>query len=110
MYRFRLATLFRALTAHAWRTVILLVGLAVVLLGVVMLPLPGPGTLIVALGLAILSLEFVWAQNTLNKVKLAARRVRDKAQKKATASRHQTAAAPVDKRRRPLRVRRPTVR
>lgn len=110
MSRFRLASLLRALTGHAWRTVIFLVGIAIVVLGLVLLPLPGPGTIVVALGLAILSLEFVWAQRTLDKLKSAARRVRDKAQKKMAAPRRQAAAARVDKRRRPVRIRRPTAR
>jgi uncharacterized protein (TIGR02611 family) len=79
-------------------------------LGVVLLPLPGPGAIVVALGLAILSLEFVWAQQTLDKIKSAARRVRDKAQKKLAAPRDQAAAAPASKRRRPLRIRRTTAR
>jgi uncharacterized protein (TIGR02611 family) len=38
------------------------VGTTVVLAGLVLVPLPGPGWLIVLAGLAILSLEFAWAQ------------------------------------------------
>ena len=38
-----------------------LVGFAVLLLGVLMLPLPGPGSLVIFGGLAILALEFQWA-------------------------------------------------
>jgi uncharacterized protein (TIGR02611 family) len=110
MPRFRLTSLIRALTAHAWRTVIFLFGLTIVMLGVVLLPLPGPGTIVVVLGLGVLSVEFAWAQHTLDKVKRAARRVRDKAQRKIAAPRLQASAAPVDKRRRPLRVRRPIAR
>jgi len=41
------------------------VGLAVVAIGIVLIPLPGPGWLIVLTGLAILALEFVWAQRLL---------------------------------------------
>jgi uncharacterized protein (TIGR02611 family) len=110
MPRFRLASLLRSLTTQAWRTVIFLVGFTIVVLGVVLLPLPGPGTLVVALGLAILSLEFVWAQHTLDKLKSAARRARDAAKKKLATQRRQTVAAPAAKRRPPLRVRRPTPR
>jgi len=41
------------------------VGLAVVAVGIVLIPFPGPGWLIVLTGLAILALEFVWAQRLL---------------------------------------------
>jgi uncharacterized protein (TIGR02611 family) len=43
-----------------------LVGAVVVVLGLVLVPLPGPGWLIVLAGLAILSLEFAWAQRLAN--------------------------------------------
>src|SRR5262245_42301802 len=38
------------------------VGALVIVIGVVLIPFPGPGWLIVLAGLAILDLEFVWAQ------------------------------------------------
>jgi len=41
------------------------VGTLVVALGIVLIPLPGPGWAVVILGLAIWSLEFVWAKNLL---------------------------------------------
>lgn len=62
---------FRAFFAkHAWldltyRIVVGLVGAAVVALGIVLIPLPGPGWLIVFAGLAILATEFVWAERLL---------------------------------------------
>jgi len=40
-------------------------GAAVVALGIVLIPFPGPGWLIVLAGLAILAVEFVWAQRLL---------------------------------------------
>jgi uncharacterized protein (TIGR02611 family) len=48
------------------RIIIGVVGVAVVLIGLVLVPLPGPGWLIVLAGLAILSLEFEWAQRLLH--------------------------------------------
>jgi len=42
-----------------------LLGTAVVILGIILIPFPGPGWLIVLAGLAILSLEFVWAERLL---------------------------------------------
>jgi uncharacterized protein (TIGR02611 family) len=62
---------FRAFFArHAWldigyRVVVGVVGAAVVVLGFVLIPLPGPGWLIVFAGLAILATEFSWAERLL---------------------------------------------
>jgi uncharacterized protein (TIGR02611 family) len=42
------------------------VGTLVVALGIVLIPFPGPGWAVVILGLAIWSLEFVWAKNLLD--------------------------------------------
>jgi uncharacterized protein (TIGR02611 family) len=39
------------------------IGLVVIVVGIVLLPLPGPGWLIIFAGLAIWSLEFHWARN-----------------------------------------------
>ena len=47
------------------RIVIGVLGTLVVLAGLLLVPLPGPGWLIVLAGLAILSLEFAWAQRLL---------------------------------------------
>lgn len=40
-------------------------GFLVVLVGIVMVPIPGPGWLIIATGLAILSRDLAWAERTL---------------------------------------------
>lgn len=48
-----------------YRVVVAVVGLAVVALGLVLVPLPGPGWLIVFLGLGILASEFAWAADLL---------------------------------------------
>ena len=42
-------------------------GFLIVLLGIVLIPLPGPGLLVVAVGLAVLALEFAWAEHLLEK-------------------------------------------
>jgi len=44
---------------------IALMGGTVVLIGVVMLVLPGPGVLVIAGGLAILATEFIWARRAM---------------------------------------------
>jgi uncharacterized protein (TIGR02611 family) len=50
-----------------WKIVIGLVGAAVVALGLLLVPLPGPGWAIVFLGLAVWATEFVWAQRLLQR-------------------------------------------
>ena len=46
-----------------------MVGGTVVLVGICMLVLPGPGILVIPAGLAILSLEFAWARLWLRKMR-----------------------------------------
>jgi uncharacterized protein (TIGR02611 family) len=47
------------------QVVIAAVGTVVVVLGIVLIPFPGPGWLIVIAGLAIWAIEFVWARRLL---------------------------------------------
>ena len=47
------------------KVVIGLIGAAVVAIGIVLIPFPGPGWLIVLFGLAIWAIEFVWAERLL---------------------------------------------
>ncbi len=49
------------------RAAVVVGGFVVVLAGLAMIPLPGPGLLVVAAGLAILALEFVWAERLLER-------------------------------------------
>jgi uncharacterized protein (TIGR02611 family) len=49
----------------SWRVGVFIVGLAVVVGGVFLLPLPGPGWLVIFGGMAIWATEFVWAQLVL---------------------------------------------
>ncbi|MGW1816847.1 TIGR02611 family protein [Streptomyces sp. NPDC002125] len=65
----------------SWQVGIFVIGLAVVGAGIVMLPLPGPGWLVIFGGMAIWATEFVWAQLVLRwtrrKVTEAAERALD---------------------------------
>jgi uncharacterized protein (TIGR02611 family) len=54
---------------HIRRGVVTLVGLAVVGLGIALLPLPGPGFLVIAAGFAILATEYEWAERWLDRVR-----------------------------------------
>lgn len=53
------------------------VGFTVIAIGAAMLILPGPGLVVIAFGLLILSAEFVWAKRALDRMKDSARQVRD---------------------------------
>ncbi|WP_326690557.1 MULTISPECIES: TIGR02611 family protein [unclassified Streptomyces] len=72
----------RSRTLHlGWQAGVFAIGLAVVVAGVIMLPLPGPGWLVIFAGMAIWATEFVWAQLVLRwtkrKVAEATRRALD---------------------------------
>ena len=51
------------------KVVVGLLGFVVVILGLILIPLPGPGILICILGFAILASEFNWAQRWLDQAK-----------------------------------------
>lgn len=48
-----------------WRVLIGTLGAVIVLVGLALIPLPGPGWLIVFLGVAVWATEFFWAQRLL---------------------------------------------
>ena len=73
-----LEALARFTLRAAWRVIVLVVGGTVLLVGVAMLVLPGPGLIVAPAGLAILATEFVWARRLLA-------RVRDSASNAASA-------------------------
>ena len=51
---------------RAYRLAVGVLGAAIVVLGLVLLPAPGPGWLIIFAGLAVLASEFEWAQRLLD--------------------------------------------
>lgn len=57
---------------------IALIGGTVLLLGVVLLILPGPGILVIVVGLAILATEFLWARRVSRQTKEMVTRMRRK--------------------------------
>ncbi len=54
---------------HARRVVVSVIGGTVLLLGLILIPLPGPGLVVSAMGLAILGIEFAWARRYLRRMK-----------------------------------------
>lgn len=61
--------LVRLSLRQAWRMAVVLIGATVVLVGVALLMLPGPGVLVLVIGLAILSAEFAWARHLLHRMR-----------------------------------------
>ena len=53
----------------AWRAVIAVIGVSVILFGVILLFTPGPAVIVIPLGLGILATEFVWAGRLLRNVR-----------------------------------------
>jgi uncharacterized protein (TIGR02611 family) len=66
------AILFRWIMGNAKRIAVFVVGMVVLLAGVAMIVLPGPGLLVIIAGLAILATEFAWAERALDTAKARA--------------------------------------
>lgn len=54
---------------HARRVVIAVIGGTIILFGIILLVLPGPGLAVIISGMLILGTEFVWAKRKLNEIK-----------------------------------------
>ena len=68
-------TLSRVTLGAARNIIALAVGSTVLILGVAMIVLPGPGLVVIPLGLAILAAEFVWARRLLTRLREEVRSV-----------------------------------
>jgi len=53
----------------ARRLAVILVGSTILLLGIVMIVIPGPAMVFIPIGLAILGLEFAWARSWLKRLR-----------------------------------------
>jgi uncharacterized protein (TIGR02611 family) len=60
--------------AHIWRGAIAVGGLVVIIVGIVLLAAPGPGWLVIFLGLGIWATEFAWAKSLLRRTRRTVRR------------------------------------
>ena len=81
---------------------IALIGSTVVLIGVAMLVLPGPGLVVIGGGLALLATEFFWARSALRKAKGTMSRARRKLGlrdwlRRARSRSHATVGSPTDR-------------
>jgi hypothetical protein len=69
--------LARFIGRNGKRVAITIAGFAVLLAGLAMLVLPGPGIVVIIAGLAILATEYVWAQRLLRIAKEKANQAKD---------------------------------
>jgi uncharacterized protein (TIGR02611 family) len=58
------------------RVFLVIAGFTLLLAGIVMLVTPGPGLVVILLGLSLLAAEFVWARRLMNRLKREGQRVR----------------------------------
>ena len=72
----------RDLPRGAKRIGVLVVGLALLVVGILMLVLPGPGVLVTMAGLALLATEYEWARRLLARVRQHARRITDQVRRR----------------------------
>jgi hypothetical protein len=76
--------IWRFIVRFGRRIVVFVVGFSLIVLGIILIPLPGPGWAVVFAGLAVLSTEFTWAERLLHwakhhggtAVRLAVRRIK----------------------------------
>lgn len=54
---------------HLKKILVLIIGGTVLLIGVILIFLPGPSFIVIPAGLAILAIEFSWARNLLKRAK-----------------------------------------
>ena len=70
-----------------------ILGFTVLIAGLLMLVLPGPALIVIPIGLALLSLEFVWAEGLLERALVHADNAKRKAQETTTTQRVLSAIA-----------------
>jgi len=63
---------------YAWRVVVLTIGMTILLIGLVMIMLPGPAIIVIPVGLAILATEFAWARRWLRIIRSSTERGAEK--------------------------------
>lgn len=70
MRRWRSAIAARPALNVVYRVLITIIGSLVIVIGLILVPLPGPGWLIVFIGLTILGSEFHWARRLTSWVRM----------------------------------------
>jgi len=55
--------------SNARKLIVAVIGFTVLLIGILMIVLPGPAIVFIPLGIGILAIEFIWARKLLQKMK-----------------------------------------
>jgi uncharacterized protein (TIGR02611 family) len=74
-----LGAIARLIARNGRRLAVTFAGFTLVLAGMVLLVIPGPGVALIVAGLAVLATEYVWAQRALNYARRTATRAKDRA-------------------------------
>lgn len=72
----------RKITRVAYKTGVTVLGFLLLGIGLILLALPGPGILVIILGLLVLSAEYEWASHHLERAKSIRQKALDKANRK----------------------------
>ena len=59
---------------QAWRLIVFVFGMTVLLIGIALIVLPGPAFVVIPVGLAILATEFAWARRWLQVLRRSVRK------------------------------------
>jgi tellurite resistance protein TerC len=59
------------------RVIVAVIGGTILILGIVMIVLPGPAVIVIPLGLAVLATEFIWARRWADKARKFFKKARD---------------------------------
>ena len=78
----RIRQLISGLPMPLRKAIVLVIGGLVLVIGILMIVLPGPAVVFIPLGLAILSLEFAWAHAWLSKAQSLFRKAVSKARRR----------------------------
>ena len=74
-----LSQIVRFIGRSGKRIAVTVVGFAVLIAGIIMMVTPGPGVLVIVVGLAILASEWAWAERALDRAKAGGKMVLDQA-------------------------------
>ena len=73
---------------RAKRLVRIVAGFTLLAAGILMLALPGPGLVTIAIGLALLGAEYIWAKRLLERIKAGAAHVKGRVSRRASERRY----------------------
>lgn len=64
------------------KVIVAAIGFPLLIVGIILIPLPGPGLVVCFIALLILSMEFEWTRKYLDKIKVEFRKIMDKSKER----------------------------